>query len=360
MARKKTGPKLPRITQLKSGAFNCQIMYNGKRLSITERDYADCVSRVMDIMAKRAATHGSPQHQNRKTQELTLRQAIDIYIESRTNVLSPSTIRGYRSMQEHRFQNAIDMRIGDTLGLWQMFINDESKNASAKTVKNAWGLIRRVLAINKFEVPEVNLPQVVSNEHEFLQPEEVLTFIGAIKDTQFEFVFLLGLHGLRCSEIFALDVEKNIDNNFIRVRGAVVRGTGKNGNKTEYVKKDTNKNGASRRDVPVLIPRLTELVKKAKKKTNDLQNTLIPPHPDVARKHLRRICKENDIPYVGLHGLRHSFASLCHHLKISEKETMRMGGWSDPTVMHRIYTHIANADKTASTDKLKNFFTKSA
>ena len=359
MARAKTLPKIPRITQLESGAYHCQVSYNGKRLSITEPDYNECLARVLDIIAKRKATAkkrngGGSDGLIQAKRDLTLRQAIDLYIESRTNVLSPSTIRGYRSIQKNMFQSVVDKKLSDTLDIWQELINNESKKLSAKTVRNAWGLVHRVLTVNGIKAPEVNLPQVIRSEHEFFEPEEVLKFIECAKGNEYELVFLLGLHGLRCSEIYAIDVKKHIRNGVIRVRGAMVHGVD-DGGKIERVWKDTNKNTASRRDVPIIIPRVTELISAAGKKAKDPQ-TVLSTHPDSARKYLRKVCEENGLPYVGLHGLRHSFASLCYHLGISEAEIMRMGGWSDPGVLRKIYTHIANKDKLASESKLKTFF----
>lgn len=359
MARAKTLPKLPRITQLESGAYHCQISYNGKRLSITEPDYNDCLARVLDIVAKRKATakkrnSGGSDSLIQAKCDLTLRQAIDLYIESRTNVLSPSTIVGYKSIQKNTFRSVMDKKLSDTVDMWQDLINIESERLSAKTVKNAWGLVHRVLTVNKIKPPEVNLPQVILAEHEFFEPEEVLKFIECAKGNDYELVYLLGLHGLRCSEIYALDVKKHVRNGVIRVRGAMVRGIDENG-KAEFKKKDTNKNASSRRDVPIIIPRVTELVSASGKKAKDPQ-AVLSTHPDSARKYLRKICEENGLPYVGLHGLRHSFASLCYHLGISEAEIMRMGGWSDPGVLRKIYTHIVNKDKLASENKLKTFF----
>ncbi len=360
MAKRRNAPKIPRITQLASGSYNCQIMYNGKRQSITEDTYDDCLARVMDIMAKRKASgsRSAGSSPAAKAKKLTLRQAIDIYIELRSNVLSPSTIRGYRYVQNNRFVSVMDLPLYDTIDNWQALINAESKAVSAKTVKNAWGLVRRVLSVNNLPVPSVTLPQVVKNEHDFFQPEQVKSFVKAVKGDKYELFYLLGLHGLRCSEILAIDVKKNIDKNFIRVRGSVVQGLDEDGI-SRYQKKDTNKTASSRRDVPVLISRITQIIHAEKRKKHDVQE-LIPPHPDAVRKHMKKVCMANNLPYVGLHGLRHSFASLCYHLGISELETMRLGGWSDIGVMKKIYTHLANIDKASSENKLKSFFSDTA
>lgn len=47
------------------------------------------------------------------------------------------------------------------------------------------------------------------------------------------------------------------------------------------------------------------------------------------RNKLNRLCAANGLPEVGVHGLRHSLASLAASLNFSERATMLMGGWDD-------------------------------
>ena len=63
---------------------------------------------------------------------------------------------------------------------------------------------------------------------------------------------------------------------------------------------------------------------------------------------------------MGVHGLRHSFASLAFHLGLTEQETMELGGWSDYNTMRKIYTHLAAADRLKSQNKMAAFFKANA
>ena len=45
-----------------------------------------------------------------------------------------------------------------------------------------------------------------------------------------------------------------------------------------------------------------------------------------------------------------------YSLGVSELEMMKLGGWSDTKTMHKIYTHIAEADLLKSKNKIANFF----
>lgn len=340
-------PKIPKIIRLPSGRYRCQIMSDGSRLSITEDSYEECMSSVLEILSKRVVGEATC----RRSTDMTLRTAAERYIKNRSNVLSPSTIYGYRTVISCRFRSVMDCRIKDIRN-WQNVINTESRLCSAKTLKNSWGFIKSVLKETGAEIPNVTIPQVIEKDHAFLQPEQIKKFLTLIKDKPYEMVYLLGLHGLRSSEILAIDVKKDIDDNFIRIRGAKVLGSSENGS-SGYILKDTNKNSFSRRNVPVMIPRLTELIKTA---SDENLKHLIPDTPNTARIRLNRLCRENGLPEIGLHGLRHSFASLCYHLGMSEMETMRLGGWSDASVMRRIYTHLADQDLKNAESKLKEFF----
>lgn len=347
-----TAQRIPSIKQLPSGSWHCSVMVSGKRLSITEEDYDECLSRVMGIISKRII---GCQTSEKRVRSISLKQALDEYIDARNAVLSPSTVRGYKKIRDLRFQSVIDSTLADIRN-WQSVINTEAKLCSAKTLKNAWGLVKSVLKENEMPLPNVRLPQVIESDHEFLQPDQIKTFLNLIEGEKYEMVYLLGLHGLRSSEILGLDVSKNMTDDVIRIRSTKVQTETQKG-AVRYVMKKETKTASSRRDVPVLIPRLKQLRKELI--TKDALEGAIPDHPEAARKRLNRICRNNDLPEVGLHGLRHSFASLCYHLGLSEMETMELGGWHDIFVMRKIYTHLAEKDRLGAQNKLKKFFVKS-
>ena len=54
--------------------------------------------------------------------------------------------------------------------------------------------------------------------------------------------------------------------------------------------------------------------------------------------------------------VRHSFASLCYHLRVPEQIAMEIGGWSDAGTMRRIYTHIAQSDFERYRGELAAYF----
>ena len=335
--------KIPTPKRTASGAYSIQLRLGGKSITITRETAAEC---------RREATAIKSEHLTgrviQKKCTITVSQAIDKYIEARPR-LSPSTVRGYRTVQKNYFPSAMN-QIADSVD-WQAVI--DSDGHAPKTIHNAWLFIVSVLAENGIEAPKVRLPALIANERPFLQPEQVHTFLELIKGENCELAALLGLHSLRRSEI--LDVTYNdidLKKNVIHVRGAAVVDENNN-----IVHKSTNKNASSTRDIPIMIPRLAELVKQHKGSKSDYRVTC---HHNTMYREINKICADNDLPQVGVHGLRHSFVSLCYHLHISELACMQLAGYSDYNTMRKIYTHLAETDKKQAVSDMSAFFTKSS
>ena len=333
---------VPRARKLKSGNWFIQMRLGGESVPVTESTEKKCIATARLIKAEYLAGERA----KRTLSGFTLKQAVNKYIDVRRNVLSPSSIRSYSMIRDHRFADIMDKPIKEIKD-WQEVCNNEAKTCAPKTLKSSWMFIVSVLKEQAdLTPPKVKLPQIVPKDKEFLEPEQIPLFIEAIKGEPCEAPALLALHGLRRSEIFIMSWN-NIDtkNKIIKVRGAAVYDA-----ENKLVQKKTNKTTSSRRDVPIIIPRLLELAK-----SSDPKET-IAKTPTVIYRQINRICNDNGLPLVGIHGLRHSFASLCYHLGLSEMFTMRVGGWTDIMTMRKIYTHLANRDIEKSETALQNFF----
>ena len=331
--------KVPKARKLPSGTWFIQMRLGGDSVSVSATTEKECVRKAE--MAKAEYRNGKMEE---KRETITLSKAIDRYISDRDAVLSPATIRGYRTIQRTRFKSAMDKAIsGDG---WQQLVNAEAKKCKPKTLKNAFRFIGSVLRENGIEMPKVKLPAAAATERAFLQPEEIPVFLEGIKGKPGEMAALLALHSLRRSEIYATE-KADIKNNIIHVSGAVVPDEN-----CRYVKKETNKTEKSTRNIPIMIPRLKELISAAP------DGVLVKEHPDIPRRQIKRVCVACGLPEVTLHGLRHSFASLAYHLGMSELETMRIGGWADYQTMRKIYTHLAEKDAAAAANKMADFFNK--
>ena len=335
--------KIPEPRKLKSGSYFIQLRLNGVSVPVTASTAKECKQQAALIKAEhRAGTRVV-------RQTMTLSQAIDAYIGKRKNTLSPSTVAGYRRIQNHRFQPYMQKRLSEITDLQKM-VDDEAKTVGATTIKNSIRLVQSVLRENGYPTKKVTLPVRVPKERLYLEPDQVKVLVASVKGGKAELPVLFALHSLRRSEILALDW-KNIDLTHDRftVSGAVVKDEN-----NKYVAKKENKNTSSTRTLPIMIPELSAALKAVPE--DKRKGRVVPFSPEYIWNTINAACEEAGLPKVGTHGLRHTFASLAYHLGLSELETMELGGWSDSTTMHRIYTHLAKVDRLKAENKLAAFF----
>lgn len=332
--------KIPAPKKVANGVYTIRMRLGGKNIVVKGSTATECRQTATVIKSEHIAGKVI-----QKRHDITVTEAIDKYINNHRQ-LSPSTIRGYRSIQKSVFKDAMPMR-ADMVD-WQKEIDEETH--APKTVRNAWRFVASALSDSGIEPPRVNLPTPVPNEHPFLQPHQIPILIKAVEGQRCEIAVLLGLHSLRRSEI--LDISYNdVTDDIITVHGSAV--LDEHGN---LVHKKTNKNSASRRTVPVMIPRLVKAIADQKEKMGAKDTDyVVTAYPNSIYKELNRICKSVGLPQVGVHGLRHSFVSLAYYLGWSEMETMRICGYSDIKTMRKIYTHLADDTKSKDTQAMRAF-----
>ena len=329
--KKKKDIKVPAPRQLPSGTWFNRVTVNGERVSIsaeTEKEY---------YAKARAAKAGLIEVQKAGP---TLSSILRKYIDNNSETLSPSTIRGYEIIYKNRFQSYMSKQV-DKID-FQKMINDEAKNLSAKTVSNSWGLVRRAMEVDGIQIPKVNLPKPVKYEGDWLDYEQIKKFLEAIRGEPVELAALLALHSLRQSEMLDLTVE-SFDENTIKVKGATVQDKNQ-----KFIHKETNKNASSARTIPIIIPRVLELLPESGKAV-----TL---HPSSIRRGLEKCCISAGLPVVSIHDLRRTFASLAYHLKWSERTTMAVGGWSDMQTVHAVYEKLADLDRDKDIKKMRRYY----
>lgn len=299
-----------------------------------------------EAIAKAKAIRAGFIKAEKKHPPLTLRQAIDNYIGDRDNALSPSTVRGYYTIQRNAFGGVMDKDIR-AVSNWQAAVNSEATRVSAKTLKNEWGLVETVLRANHVDIDVSSLPQVIRKELPWLDYSQIKQFLAAVRGEPCELGALLALHSLRRSEVLALTPAK-IRGGKILVHGsAVVDKDGK------LVRKKENKNATSRREIDIVISRLADLLRSC---STPAGVPYVRYNPNTLTNQINRICAREGLPLVGMHGLRRSFASLAYHLGWSERQTMQVGGWADLKTVHDIYIKLAAADQKRDIDKMREFY----
>lgn len=338
VARKaRNAPKTyPKHRLLADGTLSGQMMVDGERITIHADSIREYKHRV-DAYRSGLLVH--------KGKSITLDKAISNFISDREAVLSPSTITGYRNIQSKRFQDYMQQDIRSIN--WQEMVSAEAmQEITAKTLKNAWALVSASVQAAGEPVPKVRLPQVIKKEHAFLQPDDIPLFISGLKGKSYKLPALLALQGLRLSEILALQwSDVDIKKAEIHVNGAAVYNSAH-----ELVYKQETKNQTSRRTVPILIPELLKELKR-QKSTGNVVNV----NPGSLYRWINKTCSELGLPAVGVHGLRHSFQSLCYRAGVSPEVCMMWGGWSNTETMSKVYTHVSKGQLAESKDKVQNY-----
>lgn len=339
--------KVPEPRRLKSGTWFIQLRLGGQSVPVTASSRKAC-TRAAELIKAEYRAGNRPVARS----QLTIRQAIDEHINEMQNELSPSTIRGYRTIQSCRFQKYMDTPIKEIKD-WQAVYDSELDRLSPKSLWNGFALIKTAVEKTGTKIPKISKLQVTKKERPYLDYDQIQTLIEALKGKQCEIGALLALSSLRCSEILALTWDKvDLKNSRVLVAGAVVPDQD-----NVYVSKETNKTESSRRCVPIFIPRLLEALTEAKQADGPVVHYKT---ESGLLRAVNSVCEGAGLPLVGIHGLRHSFASLCVHLSIPEETAMRIGGWSDFQTMRKIYTHIAQRDQQDQVAALTAFFTQNA
>lgn len=341
--------KAPHVEQLPSGSFRVRLTLDGQRKSIVSESVSDLLEKYYTALAE-----GQIAEQHRKKPDsMTLGEAVDAFIASREVSCSPATIRGYQVARRNAHQSLMGRPVCKiTDADFQKSINSAAKKQTGKTVKNQWAVIQLALKEVCGRTVTVQLPPVVRNEHEFLTAEQIPIFIDGLKAESIEvqIAALLGLHSLRRSEIVDVTWDDiDLKEKIIHVRGSAVY----DGDYT-LVHKKTNKSQKSRRDIPFMIPQLEAALLQAKHKSKYVVTIV----PGTIQQAVNRVCRKANLPEVGCHGLRHSFASLAFSKKVNLPMSVvqELGGWEDVGTMRKIYTHVSKQDLAEAAQAMSNFF----
>ena len=334
-------------TKLPSGSYRCRV-YIGKDpstgkpkyQSITRTDYYDCL-----MAASQLAKH---HHETERDNSLlTLREAIDRYINIKDGVLSPATIRSYDSMSRNHLQSLMDLPLKNiNRNKVQQAINEESKLHSPKTVLNIYHLLTAIMRQFTDQNINVTLPQPQEHESNTLSEEQLRQLIIALQGDRSEIPLLMALFlGLRRSEIMALE-----HSDFDQVTSTISITKAKVPNKDGVFVTKATKTKRSSRVITVpkyLADRLTACIERGE--------SFYSVAPERPYKRLQQLCKRLGIPSMSMHDLRHQNASIMLKLNIPDKYAMERGGWSSNRTMKQIYQHTMSDQRLAVEEKMNEY-----
>lgn len=339
--------KLPTPQKLPSGMYRCQVMVDGKRVSVVDESPAVAQAKAV------AMKNGLIEKAAEKKSFLSLTDAIDEYIRAKEGALSPSTVRGYEIVKKHRFASIMGKDVHSiTKATVQAAVSQEAKLVSPKTVYNAYGLIRPVLKEYGVDVFGVKLPQRIKPNKRYLQPEDVGKLIEAAKGDPCEIEILIAVWlGMRRSEIAGLCWDcVDFENNTLTVRRTMVPDKD-----NHYILRDGAKNESSQRTVscPLYIMNKLEGIY-----TPGKEGLVFHGHPDNLRKRVHSVCKKAGITDTTVHGLRHTNAAVMKYLGVDDAHAMDRCGWKTEATYKQTYSYVFDSRAKSADDEINGFFEK--
>lgn len=326
-----------KIEKLPSGSYRIRKMYKGKTYTVTF-DGKPTQKEAMMAMAKKL------ERVQDSHKRMDFREAAGRYIESKRNVLSPSTIRGYDIIIKQISESFLEKSVYDITSLdVQKEINKFSKGHSPKSVRNFHGFISAILGMFCPNLKlNTTLPQKVKNEPYIPSDEDIKRILEYAKGTEYEIPIVLACYGMRRSEICALTPD-DIEGDIVTINKALVQDENKN-----WIIKTTKTTTSTRQ---IIIP--TQIADKIRK-----QGYVYKRFPGKISAYLSKAEKDLGIEHFSIHKLRHYFASKMSALNVPEADIMKMGGWETDHVMKSVYRHSMmekeeNAKREAA-DKLCN------
>lgn len=310
------------IEKLKSGSYRITQWDNGKRYRVTV-DHKPTKTEAVRLLSEVVV--------RKPTAKSTLIDACNAYIDARDNIISPSTIVGYKGIVRRipdKYGQMYLMQI--TYAVLQSMANECSTNVSTKTLRNIMGFIMSVLRFNGIEIQSPRLPQKEQKSPYIPTKEDVIAVFEEIKGTKYEVPIVLASLGLRRSEICALTID-DLDGNTLTINKAKVQNEN-----NEWVVKST-KTLASIRTI-VIPENIADKIRE--------QGYVFEGDPGTIYKNLIRAQKKAGVPKFQLHKLRHFFASYMHDLGYSDKQIQEAGGWRDGSrIMKMVYQHAMDLDE---------------
>lgn len=329
--------------KLPSGSWRIRIYDNElkKQISFT----SDLPGKAGKAEAELMAREYQLGRKKKKEQGKTVGECIDEYIALKENILSPTTIEGYRKDRRNSLAELCDIYINDLTSTdIQAHINRLALNKSPKTVRNAHGLLVSVL--NTY-APELRIRTTLPKpQKKIKQLPPVEDVLKAIIGTDIELPCLLAIWcSLRMSEIRGAK-KTDIKDGILTIHDTVVTVRG------EHIEKHQTKTIESTRQI-----RLPERIESLITALPEDQLYLTPLSGQAIYKRFSRLLQRNGIEHMSFHDLRHMNASVMLALGIPDKYAMERGGWSSTSVMKSVYQHTFTAERQAVDDKIDHYFT---
>lgn len=333
---------MAKAKKLKSGSYRC-LVYDYTD-GTGKRHYESFTADTRREAERLAAEYAATKEIKKRPDNMTVYEALDKYIQVKEGVLSPTTVRTYRSARRTHFDDIGNLSIRDiTNTTIQAWVSDLTKRLSSKTIANTYGFLAATLDMF---LPDLRLKIVLPQKKDthFYTPSDadIKTLLMQISGTELEIAVLLAAFGtLRRGEICAL-TDQDIHGDYITVNKAYVRDE-----YNEWVLKEP-KTFSSNRTI--------ELPHFVIEKMSGISGQIIKVHPDALSERFRRAIRSSGLQKFRFHDLRHYSASILHAIGVPDQYIMQRGGWASDHVMKAVYRNTIDEETTKQNAKIISHF----
>lgn len=312
------------INKLPSGSYRVEQMYKGRRFSVTFK-YKPTKKEAME-----AITHKMNESISTDYAPKTFKEYAENFFEIKSNVLSPTTIRGYASILRNMPDSFKNMRLSDITNVdIQKAVNNYSENHAPKSTHNFHGFICSILGEYRPSYHfKTTLPQKVENEDYIPTDEEIKKILKMAKDTIYEIPLWLAVAGMRRSEVCAITKADLSDDNILTINKSYVQNKD-----NEWIIKKYTKNSTSNRKIQ-LIPQVADLIRNKKCDKNE---RVYAGSANQIYENLHKYCEELGIPEFRLHTCRAYYVSMCHAIGIPDQYIMANTGHKNDSTLKKVY-----------------------
>lgn len=338
---------LPTAKKLPSGSWRCRVYSHtdqtGKKIykSFTCDDTSPRGKKKCEQMA---IVWGMDKQAH--FDDITLREAYRLYIDSREHLLSPSTVKEYRRQTNKAFPELMDLRLSElTQQRIQRAVNAASISRSPKTVRNMHGFLSAVLGAYRPDLAlRTDLPKNVRPKLHVPTEEEMRRILRYVEGDEMEIPILLAAFGpMRRSEICALRSD-HIQGNTVHVDCALVQNV-----KKEWVLKAPKSYAGDRY---ITFPDFVIA------KMDGIVGRITNLNPAMVTLRFRKILKDCGVPHFRFHDLRHYSASVQHALGIPDSYIMQRGGWGSDKTLKAVYRHVMEDKEKQMNDIANSYFSQ--
>lgn len=325
-----TAKKLP------SGSWRVQAYSDGETKSFTGATKREVEAAALQWQMEKSRI---------KSGNITLGEAVDLYIDRRRQSLSPITIKTYEGYKKRYLVELQNKKVSDvSKNDLQGAFDELASKLSAKTLKSIYGLFSGVLREHTGITYKIILPKLYKRIYNTPDIETAKKVLDAAKGTSLEVPITLALKcGLRVSEVCGLKWT-NVSKDFIIINNAIITFG------TDHVEKKP-KSSAGNRKIPINND-IYKLLQSAPHTTDYVVNKTSAAIGIAFRRFLQR----NNLPPMRFHDLRHAFASVMALQGVPEAYAMAIGGWETPETLHSIYEQTFDSRKEKMISKIQSAF----